>query len=71
MMRKLREDAMSLAELAEEAEDWKEMMDPITDKLYYRNIISLENFEGVPRSVQAKKQLVGPLNIIITIIINF
>ena len=58
MIKKAIEDAMSREELAEEASDWKELMDPITDKMYFLNSITFEKVDGIPRAVAAKKELV-------------
>ena len=59
MKKKAIEDGMSREELAEEASDWKELMDPITEKMYFLNSITLEKVDGIPRAVAAKKELVS------------
>lgn len=58
MVKKAIEDSMSREELAEEAADWTELMDPITEKMYFLNSITLEKVDGIPRAVAAKKELV-------------
>ena len=58
MKKKAIEDGMSREELAEEASDWKELMDPITEKMYFLNSLTLEKVDGIPRAVAAKKELV-------------
>mmetsp|Transcript_19751 Transcript_19751/g.27140 ORF Transcript_19751/g.27140 Transcript_19751/m.27140 type:complete len:2215 (+) Transcript_19751:40-6684(+) len=55
--RKEREDAMSVADLALEASEWKEMLDPITEKIYYQHVLTWETMTSIPRAVAAKKQL--------------
>lgn len=57
MARREREEKMSTAELALEADDWKEMIDPMTENVYYLNIYTNEMLTTVPRAITAKKQL--------------
>ena len=40
--RKEREERMPLAELAAEADDWKQAVDPMTDNVYYLNDLTNE-----------------------------
>jgi hypothetical protein len=55
--RKERETKMTPQELAAEAEDWKECIDPMTENVYWLNVHTNEMLTGVPRSWQMKKQL--------------
>jgi hypothetical protein len=55
--RKRREDKMSLAELAEEAVEWSEEIDPMTGNILYLNVNTNEMMNNVPRSLAAKRQL--------------
>jgi len=49
---------MDPADLALEASEWKEMMDPITEKVYYQHVLTCETMDSIPRAVAAKKKLV-------------
>jgi hypothetical protein len=55
--RKLREDKMTVVELAMEAVEWKEEIDVMTENIYFININTNEMMTTVPRAVQAKRQL--------------
>jgi hypothetical protein len=55
--RREREDKMSPQELALEAGDWKETIDPYTENVYYINIYTNEMMTVVPRAILAKKQV--------------
>ena len=48
---------MSKEELATEADEWKEIIDPMTDNIFYQNIITFEMMTNVPRAVAAKRQI--------------
>lgn len=57
MARKSREDKMPLADLALEANDWKQEIDPMTENVYYLNEFTNEVMTTTPRAIHAKKQL--------------
>eukprot|EP01039_Chlorochromonas_danica_P008918 gene8917-9836_t len=55
--RKAREDRMTMQELANEAPEWKECIDVMTENIYYLNVNTNEMMTTVPRAVQSKRQL--------------
>jgi hypothetical protein len=55
--RKMREDRMPLAELAAEADDWKQEVDPMTENVFYLNDLTNEMVTYTPRAIHAKRQL--------------
>lgn len=55
--RREREEKMTNAELALEAPHWKEMVDVMTENIYYQNILTNELMSAVPRAVAAARQM--------------
>lgn len=55
--RKKREDKMTPEQLAKEADDWRERIDPITENIFYLNIKTNEIMSSLPKSLEAKRQL--------------
>jgi hypothetical protein len=55
--RREREDRLSLPELAIEADDWRQQVDPITENTFYLNDMTNEMMTTTPRSIHAKRQL--------------
>ena len=55
--RKDRESKLTPQELAAEAEDWKECIDPMTENTYWLNIHTNEMVTSLPAAISMKKQL--------------
>jgi hypothetical protein len=55
--RREREDRLPLPELALEADDWRQQVDPITENTFYLNDMTNEMMTTTPRSIHAKRQL--------------